>query len=255
MHFDRTSKPHGSLLAGLALFAWLAPGTAGAGIEVYTPVDVGGFVANSSDSDPVFQAAAEATANAMDLDVTHLTFEFEANGTPLPVLESKVPGTIFSERVSFRSPDADSSDPVNVPENIVRVGNAPGVAYRIGALPNYKGALEVDFASAAGAVNLVGLGIVDLDPGATIQIFDADDAALTTYTLPADVARFAFVGFEATEGDQIGRLLIEQSGELPKSYALQDIEFVPEPCAGLLQFAALATLVGLARTRLRAIHR
>lgn len=255
MHLHRLPKPKTLPIAALALIAWLAPSTAGAGVDVYTPIDVGSWVANSADFDPAFQAAASSTAASLGLEITHLSFEFEADGTPLPVLESKVPGTIFSERVAFRSPDADSSTPVDVPENIVRVGNAPGVAYRIGALPGYRGALEVDFASAAGAVNLVGLGIVDLDEGATIQIFDADDAALTTYTLPADVARFAFVGFEATEGDQIGRLLIEQSGEPKQGYALQDIEFVPEPCAGLLQFAALATLMGLARTRLRAIHR
>jgi len=255
MHFDRTSNTHGSLLAGLALLTWLAPGTAGAGIEIYTPVDVGGFVANSSDSDPVFQAAAEATANAMDLDVTHLTFEFEADGTPLPFEESAYPGTTFSRQVTFRSPDADGSSPELVPENVLLVGSELGVFdYRLGAIPGYKGALELDFAGAAGAVNLLGLGIVYLDSGAQIQFFDADDAALATYTLPANVADFAFVGFETTEGDQIGRIVIEQS-EAKQSYALQDVVSVPEPCAALLQFTALATLLGLSRKRLHALRR
>ena len=253
MHFDRTSKPHGSLLAGLALFAWLAPGTAGAGIEIYPPVDVVDFVANSSDSDPVFQAAADATANAMDLGITHLTFEFEADGTPLPFEESAYPGTIFSERVTFRSPDADGVGPDQVPENIFVVGSPPGVDYLVGAIPGYKGALELDFAGAAGAVNLLGLGIVDLDPGAQIEFFDAGGASLDSYTIPEGVTRFAFVGFEATEGDQIGRIVIEQS-EAKQYYGLQDVVFVPEPCAALLQFTALAMLLGLSRKRLHSLR-
>ena len=208
-----------------ALFARPAQAT----ILYLSDPDVGGFVANSAP--PLFLAALGDTYRE------HLDFSTDASGArilPAPYDDGAVAGDALSPRLVLRSPGAPA---FLLPDHVLAV-QVGGSFWEIGASPGYAGPLELDFLAGQGPVAALGLGTVGFRSTSTISLYDANDALLGVYPGASD-ATFAFVGFVASDGDRIGRVVLEGNGAF---YALQDLTVTPEPGTGVMLALGLAGL-------------
>ena len=230
----------GAISTGFAL----AP-SAMATITVYTNTNVGGFVEDTAT--PQFLNAVG------EQPTTHLTFEYDKDGNPVPgnsVGECICNGDLFSNWVDLRSPDSLIS-----PTRVLVVGLDPGALtdpneVRLGGAPQYRGPLEISFFGLGdGATTALGLGNISFGTNSTITLYDENDAQIGVYPGASNEA-FTFVGFVATDGELIGRAVLQGTGEPNDIFAIQDLTFVPEPGASALAFAALLTLATL-RSRIR----
>ena len=234
----------GSLSAGLAL----AP-AAMATITVYTDTNVGGWVEDTAT--PQFLSALG------EQPTTHLTFEDDKDGNPIPGNfggECICDGDLFSNWVDLRSPDANEDDLIS-PARVLVVGLDPsGLTdpneVRVGGAPQYRGPLEISFFGLGdGATTALGVGNVSFGTNSTITLYDENDVQIGVYS-GASNELFTFVGFVATDGELIGRAVLQGTGDPNDTFAIQDLTFVPEPGASALAFAALLTLATL-RSRIR----
>jgi hypothetical protein len=234
----------GTLSAGLAL----AP-AATATITVYTNPNVGGWVEDTATPQFLNAVGEQPTA--------HLTFEYDKYGNPVPGNdggECICDGDLFSNWVDLRSPDANESEFIS-PARVLVVGLDPSALtdpnqVRVGGAPQYRGPLEISFFGLGdGATTALGVGNISFGTDSTITLYDENDAQIGVYS-GASNEEFTFVGFVATDGELIGRAVLQGTGESNDIFAIQDLSFVPEPGATALAFAALLTLATLrSRTR------
>ena len=198
---------------------------------VHNP-NCGGF-GNCDDS--AFVAAAGPFDESLDFDV-------DAMGNPIPSINQDLPGTLFSERVTFSSKASATYGGVDSPF----VNYGPN-GLQIGPASGFDGILRIEFAI---PVSSVGFGTVsrDLD---FITVFSND--GIQTLDAPgSDDFDFNYAGFVACDHEWIES--IELAGT---NFGMQNIQFsvaVPEP-SSILAFTALLFLtVGHPRRVVSAIH-
>jgi hypothetical protein len=94
----------------------------------------------------------------------------------------------------------------------------------------------------------LGLGLVDFgtsNPPYKISLYDPEGDLIDSYDGVSDNT-YTFIGFTTDSGERIGRVVL--NGDF---YALQDLQFVPEPASALQATAAMAALAALRASRRR----
>ena len=165
------------------------------------------------------------------LDVL-LNFDVDSNGTPIPDVNQDVPGTLFSDDVTFSS---RSSLFGGIDSSLVNYGP---MGVQIGPASGFDGILNIDFTDPVAAVGFLTAG---LEPSESITVYDAHDSVIGTFP-GVSGSSYDYFGLIACEQDLIGR--IELDGRF---YAIQTIQFntveVPEPATGASLLAAFAILI------------
>ncbi len=128
------------------------------------------------------------------------------------------------------------SSPANV---LVTSGGTANA--RVGPSPGFSGELEIHFLRPYAIA--VGLGPVGFDLADAIAIYDPEDTLLYTGGGASD-NEFTFIGFTTDFGDRIGSVVLDAS-----AFAIQDLQFVPEPNAEAQAIAVAAVLWALRRPR------
>lgn len=212
----------------------LAPHAAGAGINLFTDPDVGGFVDDS---------ATTAFLDAIDNDPTEfISFSTDRDGMATPE-DGAVDGSSFSYLVELSSPEASG---MSAPENVLVTGGGTAEA-QTGPTPGFKGTLEISFQLPMD-VTAIGMGPLGFGLSDTITVYDPDEVVLYSGT-GASNNQFTFIGFTTDGGDMIGRVVLQ--GAVDDPFAIQDLQFVPEPGAQAQWLTALAALLvgcGIRRT-------
>lgn len=213
-------------LPALVATPLLAPHAAGAGITLFTDPDVGGFVDDS---------ATTAFLNAIGNDPTEFTsFATDRDGIATPA-DGAVDGRAFSYLLELSSPEASGA---SLPENVLVTGGGTAMA-QTGPTPGFMGSLEISFQLPTD-VTAIGMGPLGFGLSDTITVYDPDDVVLYSGA-GASNNQFTFIGFTTDDGDLIGRVVLQ--GELDDPFAIQDLQFVPEPGATTQWLTALAALV------------
>lgn len=236
---DLTTAIRGCFGAGLLGTALTFAPAAIADIEAFGDTNVGGWVEDTAT--PAFLAAVG------DQPTEHLTFATDKDGEPVPHNEGGecfCEGTLFSNWLELRSPDS------SIAQNRVLVAglNIDSAAneVRVAGDPSYAGALEILFFDVGeGSTTALGFGGVAFGKTSSVTLYDENDVLIASYPGVSNNT-FTFIGFVATDGDRIGRAVLQ--GFEGGDFAIQDLTFVPEPGAGSAAIAALL-VIALFRAR------
>jgi hypothetical protein len=223
-------------LVGLSMLS----GEARAEVTVHTDANVCGFLPDDTSCPGVTDSATDGFHQAIGDDpleiisFTHDRFGNSFAELLAPALDGAVDGSSFSDELVFTSPDVEPTGFVDLvldDEGRARMGPAAFGGELVISLDRYTTAL--------------GLGLVGFGSSNVISLYDPEGDLIDSYDGVSDNT-YTFIGFTTDSGERIGRVVL--NGDF---YALQDLQFVPEPASALQATAAMAALAALRASRRR----